>query len=385
VKHAILVGLICVMAMLARAGPNDYFPGPDDVLTIHVADHQELSVEQAVVSRAGTITHPVWGEVRAEGMSLAELEDALRRRLAGDFIKDPRVTVTVLQANTLLVYLLGEYGVTNAYKLGINGRLSELIVRSASTPELCKRMMAVILRRETRQTTIETPADRISEAETGGAQSEAQPAAADPPHRATRAVEVMASTTVDLYDLMVLGRKEIDVPLRRNDWVRLVRRDPERNESYVFLVGNEGIRTGAYRFAPGMTAADVIGAAGKQGEPKAAADDGQDEEVVPGQFLVLGNWPASADQVAAFGEVNKPGVQELSPGVMLGDALVKAGLSHNAGSLARIVLARRRKKGVKARLYYMMNTSPEDHYGLKERLQGGDIVFVISDRAGLHD
>jgi len=351
----------------ACAAESEYLTGPDDILMINVAGHPELSLEQAVVSRAGSVTHPVWGEVRADGLSAGELEKAVRERLSADYVNDPLVTITVLQANTLLVYLLAENRVTSAYRLGLNGRLSELIIRAAMTPELCKRTMAVIFRREVR-----TPSSNVQtqDSEAEGAQTEA----ADVP---AATIEVPARTTVDLYDLMILGRKEVDVPLRRNDWVQLERRDPRRNESYVFMVGNESVQTGAHLFSADATVADVISAASTEGRGNILPADRQ-QKINPGQFIMLGDWPAAPGQVAVFGAVLEPGAREMAGHDTLGRAVAKAGLADNAGSLARIVLARQNASGIKTWSFYMMNSSPDNDYGIKAPLRGGDVVFVIS-------
>ncbi|NQT18976.1 MAG: polysaccharide biosynthesis/export family protein [Planctomycetes bacterium] len=363
-KRTIIVSIVLIAGMLLAmpSAGEDYRPGPDDVLMIHVADHPELSAGEAVVSRSGTITHAVWGEIRVEGMSLSNFEVALTKRLADEFIKDARVNVSVRQANTLLVYLLAQNGITSAYRLSINGRLSELLVRAALTPESCKRTMAVILRREPPQKSDATTPDEN----------------ASPP-------EMPVKTMIDLYELMIMGRKEVDVPLRRNDWVRLVNRDPRRNQSYVFVIGNEKIPTQAHEFSVGATLADLIPPGSPQDVPLLEPPRGR-RRVSPGEFVVLGDWPAGDEEIAVFGAVEKAGVQMLSANMTLGEAVANAGAAHDAGSLARIVLARRRSlvardaTKIRKMVFYKTNTSPNDGYGIKQPLIAGDVVFVISDK-----
>jgi protein involved in polysaccharide export with SLBB domain len=360
-KHAFIIATLFISGMFIAmpAAAEEYHPGPDDVLMIHVADHPELSAEQAVVSRSGTITHPVWGEIRTDGMSMDEFEEAIRQRLAAEFVKDARVTVTVKQANALLVYLLGENGVTSAYRLSINGKLSELLVRAAITPEACKRTMAVVRRREP-----------------------AEDADATAP-----ALEAPLKAMIDLYDLIICGRKEVDVPLRRNDWVRLVHRDPRRNESYVFVIGNENIRTQAHGFSAGATLGDLIPTGELYDEPLLEPSRSL-RRVAPGEVVVLGDWPAGDGEVAVFGAVRNAGVQILFPNATLGEAVAKASPGKDAGSLARIVLARRHPTGpqgemkISKQIFHKMNTSPQDGYGIRQPLKAGDVVFVVSDNDG---
>jgi protein involved in polysaccharide export with SLBB domain len=348
----------------------------------------------------------VWGEVSIDGehgaRDIAALEKAIEKRLMRDYVHSAHVTVSILQANKLLVYLLGRGGMTSGYRLDVGGTLSELLVRARIAPETCKRRMAVIIRRE-------APGAASSEAGIGPA------------------IPVPVTATVDLYDLMIKGRKEIDIPLQRDDWVRLVRRDPEHNEAYVFLIGDERTQTGAVKYQENMTVADVLKqrlraddsrksaddaapptagdalASYAEGENKAAADrktanegdagnaldDSKKRTVEPNQFLLLGDWPAAEGQVAVFGDVANAGVQKLENAPTLGDAVAAAQPTRDAGSLTRIVLARRPTESPEREgrdspkphtlSFFFKNRSQEDGYGLARPLEAGDVIFVIGD------
>lgn len=334
-----------------------YILGPEDILTIFVADHPELGIDAITVSRSGSITHPVWGEVYVEGISPRQLKDALEERLSADFVKDARVSVTVLQANQLLVWLLSPAGTTSTYRLGVSGRLSELLVQAGVTPEDCRRSMAVVMRRERR---------RVPSNDGNGAEF--------------RLVETCLRTTIDLHDLMVAGRKEVDIPLRRNDWVQLVHRNPVRNESYVFVIGDQNIRTDAYRYTPGMTLADVFRLGRKKPKQPPYSIYFLTRRVRPGEVVSFGEWPAGEKQAAVFGDVVRSGPVELLPELTLGEAIAAAGLAPEAGSLAQFVLARRQGAKTTAQRFYMMTPSARDGYGLAEPLREGDVVFVIGCR-----
>ena len=88
---------------------KDYEIGPEDVLRIMVWDHDDL--ERVVsVSREGDFSYPLIGKVHAEGLTVAELEKEIARRLAGKYIINPQVTVKVEEYKSKKVFLMGEVG-----------------------------------------------------------------------------------------------------------------------------------------------------------------------------------------------------------------------------------------------------------------------------------
>jgi len=68
-----------------------------DVIRITVFGEKELSLEEVRLTDAGTFSYPFVGEVRANGLTARELENLLVKNLKGDYLVDPRVTVSVLQ------------------------------------------------------------------------------------------------------------------------------------------------------------------------------------------------------------------------------------------------------------------------------------------------
>ena len=353
--------------------------GPDDILMIHVADHPELGAEKVIVSRSGSVTHPVWGEVRADGLTAKQLETAIAEHLAADFVAEPHVAVGILQANRTLVYLLatssGSSTSTNVYRLAINGKLSELVILSGATSEFCKQMLITIMRKEAR---LERSGDG-QQALTGTAGPEGPPPGeATAPNLQPQApalapqapAEAVVQATIDLYDLMVLGRKQLDVPLKRDDSLQFTRRNPNRNRGYTFVLEQDA---GGHAL---FNATD---------RPPAAPARETRFALEPDELVIIGDFPpAGQNQVSVFGEVDTKGSVELTADMTVGKLVAKAVLAPKAGSLSRIVLVQRTNspqgRTTKADVFYMMNSSPEDGYGITKRLQSGDMVFVIGDR-----
>jgi protein involved in polysaccharide export with SLBB domain len=82
-----------------------YKIGVGDKLVISVFGEDQLKGEYAVNAQ-GAISFPLVGDVPAQGKSVTEFREELRTRLGAQYLKDPRLSVDVL--NFRPVYILGE-------------------------------------------------------------------------------------------------------------------------------------------------------------------------------------------------------------------------------------------------------------------------------------
>lgn len=82
-----------------------YRLGPDDKVRINVYGEDALNAEYLVGSD-GNISFPLLGMVEAKGLTLAELQALLTRRLAESAINDPKVSVDIVEYRPF--YVLGE-------------------------------------------------------------------------------------------------------------------------------------------------------------------------------------------------------------------------------------------------------------------------------------
>lgn len=87
-------------------GQEDYRLGPEDQILIRVWDHEDL-MRETRVGLDGNITFPFVGEIRAQGLSVAELQKELERRLGPKYIIDPRVSVTVKEYKSRKFFVVG--------------------------------------------------------------------------------------------------------------------------------------------------------------------------------------------------------------------------------------------------------------------------------------
>jgi protein involved in polysaccharide export with SLBB domain len=74
---------------------DTYRLGAGDKLKITVFGEPELTAEYAV-NPAGMIDFPLIGEVQAAGQSLRDFERALTKRLKDGYLRDPRISIEVL-------------------------------------------------------------------------------------------------------------------------------------------------------------------------------------------------------------------------------------------------------------------------------------------------
>lgn len=97
--------------------PPEYRTGAGDKLRITVFGHEDLSGEFQV-DGSGTISLPLIGDVAAGERSVKEIEGAIVDKLKPDYLKNPRVSVEVV--NYRPFYILGEVKNPGSYPY-VNG------------------------------------------------------------------------------------------------------------------------------------------------------------------------------------------------------------------------------------------------------------------------
>lgn len=104
---ALLGGVLVMAGSSAQAeGKTEYKLGSGDVVQISVFGEKELSFDQLRLTDAGTFSYPFIGEVRARGKTATEIAQIIAEKLEGDYLIDPRVSVSVLQYRDF--YISGE-------------------------------------------------------------------------------------------------------------------------------------------------------------------------------------------------------------------------------------------------------------------------------------
>lgn len=111
---------VCVPRELRMASHPMYTVSPPDVLYIEALDllpNRPVAGER-LVRQDGTISLGYYGQIHVSGLTLAEIEEKIRQRLA-DYVNDPQVYVDVAAFNSKVFYVVGQ--VQQAGRLPITG------------------------------------------------------------------------------------------------------------------------------------------------------------------------------------------------------------------------------------------------------------------------
>ena len=129
---ALCAAMIMMPGRRMTAQEADYVVGREDVLTITVLNQAGLSGPFSVSSQ-GEITFPLIGLVKVAGLTLTEVESALRKRLADGIFADPQVSVVVNEYRSQEVFVVGEVRQPGSYPISGELTLIEALARAGST------------------------------------------------------------------------------------------------------------------------------------------------------------------------------------------------------------------------------------------------------------
>ena len=137
-RRALVAGLGCIAALVVSTGfpaalqpESDYRIGVRDVLAINLFNQAELSGSYTVETD-GAFSFPLIGRIAAAGMTVEELEEALRARLQAGYFRNPRVTVAVTEYRSQRVFVMGEVRSPGAYPLAAGTSLIEVLALAGS-------------------------------------------------------------------------------------------------------------------------------------------------------------------------------------------------------------------------------------------------------------
>lgn len=91
--------------VLAESSLSEYTLGSGDVIRIKVYGEEDLTMETQL-SDTGVLSYPFLGELRLRGMTVGQLQKIIKDGLLGDYLVDPKVSVTILQYRQF--YISGE-------------------------------------------------------------------------------------------------------------------------------------------------------------------------------------------------------------------------------------------------------------------------------------
>jgi polysaccharide export outer membrane protein len=95
----------------------EYRIGVGDKLSIRVFQVADLSFEELVVDTSGNINLPLIGAVRGAGHTAGEMSTDIASRLAARYLRDPQVTVTIMEAASQKITVDGAVTKPGVYEM----------------------------------------------------------------------------------------------------------------------------------------------------------------------------------------------------------------------------------------------------------------------------
>jgi len=152
-----LLGAVCILTVAGCANmpspmpiaevnqTSGYVLAAGDKLRITVYNEPGLTGEYTV-SSAGNVALPLIGNVPAKQNSIDALSQAITAKLAGGYVKDPRVSVEVL--NYRPYYILGEVNKPGEFPYSVNLTVEQAVAAAGGYTYRANTKSAIVRRAE---------------------------------------------------------------------------------------------------------------------------------------------------------------------------------------------------------------------------------------------
>lgn len=124
---------------------------PADVISVNVFREPDLSVEQIAVGSDGNISLPLIGGIPVEGLTPVELEYEIRSKLASGYLKNPQVSVNVVEFGSHRVTVEGAVEDPGVFKFTPGARLSSAMAMAKGPTRVAKLDQVAIFRESGKQ------------------------------------------------------------------------------------------------------------------------------------------------------------------------------------------------------------------------------------------
>ena len=122
-------------ATAAAAPAGEYRIGVGDKINVRVFQVPDLSFEDLVIDTSGNVQVPLIGAVRGSGRTPGEMSADIAERLAGQYLRDPQVTVTVTEAASQKITVDGAVTKPGVYEMrGSTSLLQAVAMAEGPTP-----------------------------------------------------------------------------------------------------------------------------------------------------------------------------------------------------------------------------------------------------------
>jgi len=214
------------------------------VLEISVPAAEELSNRTVRVSAEGNISLPLIGVVQASGVTEAELEEEIKRKLQKDYLQNPQVNLFVREYHSRQVAVLGAVAQPGLYSLtsGADTILKLISMAGGMTAEAAPRIQFI-------------PAEPVAHGEAKELASAlpVQLVGKDPSPLILKGADPIV---IDVKSLTQGGKQiYLSLPVRPGDVIMV----PGSGE---VLVEGWVEKPGSYKITPGLTVVGAVAAAG---------------------------------------------------------------------------------------------------------------------------
>ena len=127
-KKIMALSLLLVLLSLATQGwaQENYRLGPEDEIEIRVWGNDDLT-RKVQVGLNGMISFPFVGEIKAQGMTVHDLQQELEHRLGPKYIINPHVSITITGYKSQKFFVMGNVNKPGTYPLTQPIRVVEAI------------------------------------------------------------------------------------------------------------------------------------------------------------------------------------------------------------------------------------------------------------------
>ncbi|MGK7294897.1 MAG: polysaccharide biosynthesis/export family protein [Candidatus Wenzhouxiangella sp. M2_3B_020] len=122
------------MAVSAESTDGVYRLGPGDEVTVDVFGVEDLSGDYRI-DGMGRISLPLIGNVEVSGYTLAEAEEVLEARYGADYLRDPQITVAVLEFRSQQFTAVGAVAQPRVYNIERKVTLIEALAMAGGLGE----------------------------------------------------------------------------------------------------------------------------------------------------------------------------------------------------------------------------------------------------------
>jgi polysaccharide biosynthesis/export protein len=133
-KIAIVPVLLVLLSAQGPAPPKhdiNYVVGPADILRVTVFNEPQLSGHFRI-ENDGTFNYPFLGRVKVSGLTVAAVAAAVRQGLAAGYLRDPQITVEVVEFRSQSVFVMGEVRTPGKYVLSGSVTLLDALSQAGS-------------------------------------------------------------------------------------------------------------------------------------------------------------------------------------------------------------------------------------------------------------